>query len=79
MAYFDAAGNAMPAGTTGVARFTAWGSPAGTIRQDVSDGHYEPTLCSGINARFDSACIADGVYVESPGTDHLCLDRCWVS
>jgi len=52
--YVNAAGYAVPIGTTRVARFAAWGGHS-------SDGCYEPTVRSGINAGFDTAGVADGV------------------
>jgi len=60
--YVDAAGYAMPIGTTRVTRFAVWGSSIGTIRQYTSDGRYKPTVCSGVNARFKTAGVADGAH-----------------
>jgi len=48
--YIDAAGYAMPIGTTGVTEYAVWGGPAGAVRKYASDGHYEPNVYSGVNA-----------------------------
>ena len=40
--------------------YAVWAGPAGATRQHTSDGHYEPTICSGINAGFDMAGVANG-------------------
>jgi len=58
--YVDVAGYTMRIGTTAVAGYAVRGGPAGTVRQHASDGLYEPTTCSGVNAGFDTAGVANG-------------------
>ena len=58
--YVNAAGYAMPIRTTRVHRYTARGGPAGAIRQYASDRCYGPTICSGINAGYNTAGVAVG-------------------
>jgi len=35
---------------------------ASTIRQHASDGHYKPTVHSGINAGYDTVSVTDGAH-----------------
>jgi len=71
--YVDAAAYAVPIQTTVVAGYAARGSPVGNIRQYASDGLNEPTICS-INARFDTASIADGARRIARQTDPAWAD-----
>jgi len=78
--YVDAAGKAVPIGTDGVARYAVRSGPAGIVRQYMSDGHYEPIVCSRVNAGVNSAGIADGACgVACLGARWLCLGGCMVS
>ena len=52
------------------------GSYAGTIRQHVSDGHYECTIHDSINAGLDMAGVADGAYGVTRQTGSALA--CWL-
>jgi len=77
--YVDVDAYAVTIGTTRVARFAAWGSLAGTVRQHASDRHYEPTIHSGINTGFDMASITDGARRVARQTDPAWADVSWFS
>jgi len=51
----------MPIVTARITGSAVWGGPAGAVRQHVSDGHYELTICNGRNAGFDMAGVTDGM------------------
>ena len=58
--YVDEAGNSMPVRMVTVAGYAARDGQSGTVTQHVSEGHYEPTVCSSVNAGFDMVGVANG-------------------
>ena len=76
--YVDVAGYVMPIMMVGVAGFAAWGGPVGAVRQHASDGHYEPTVCSGVSAGFDTAGMSDGASGVARQIDPA-WSECWES
>ena len=63
--YVDATGYAMPclSGQPESPDSLFAAVPAGVVKQHASDGHYEPTIRSGINAGFDTVSVADGARI----------------
>ena len=57
--YSKVAGSAVPYDRAGVARCAVWDGEAGTVRQRVSDEPFEPTMCNGRRAGFNTAGVAD--------------------
>ena len=67
--YVNAARYAVHIGTTRVTGFAAWSGPAGNFRQHAPEGCYKPTVCSSINAKFDTVSIADSACGVARQTD----------